>query len=317
MATSKLDSNTISAPEFIWNIEAIVSELRAQREASLAARRRRGNSVKLPSRKLLTDVVDNLIAALFPNRLGSRVLAHESIDYFVGHLLDESLCELAEQVARELHFDASGDTEAEMQRERAVIIVRAFAEELPRIRMLLDCDIEAAFEGDPAARSIDEVLACYPGVMAIAHYRLAHALFGLGAPLVARIISEIAHSVTGIDIHPRARIGRSFFIDHGTGVVIGETAVIGERVRLYHGVTLGARHFPVDDDGVLLKGNERHPIVEDEVVIYAGATILGRVTIGRGSVIGGNVWLTRSVPAQSNISQAKVRNEVFDSGAGI
>ncbi len=182
---------------------------------------------------------------------------------------------------------------------------------------MLDGDIEAAFEGDPAARSIDEVLACYPGVTAIAHYRMAHALFGLGAPLVARIITEIAHSTTGIDIHPGARIGRGFFIDHGTGVVIGETAIIGDRVRLYHGVTLGARHFPVDDDGVLIKGNARHPIVEDDVVIYAGATILGRITIGRGSVIGGNVWLTRSLPPDSNVSQAKVRSEVFDSGAGI
>ncbi len=157
----------------------------------------------------------------------------------------------------------------------------------------------------------------YPGITAIAHHRLAHALCDLGVPLVARIIAEIAHSLTGIDIHPGARIQGSFFIDHGTGVVIGETAVIGEHVRLYHGVTLGARHFPVDDDGALLKGNARHPIVEDDVVIYAGATILGRITIGRGSVIGGNVWLTRSVPPDSNITQAKVRSEVFDSGSGI
>ncbi len=134
---------------------------------------------------------------------------------------------------------------------------------------------------------------------------------------MARIIAEIAHSTTGIDIHPGAQIDGSFFIDHGTGVVIGETAVIGQRVRLYHAVTLGAKRFAVDDDGALVKGNARHPIVEDDVVIYAGATILGRITIGRGSVIGGNVWLTRSVPPGSNISQAKVRNEVFDSGSGI
>jgi serine O-acetyltransferase len=317
MTTGKLELNATSAPELNWNIDAIVAELRALRDASLAARQRLGNPAKLPSRKLLARIVEDLSAALFPNRLGSRALVNESLDYFVGHTLDESLRELAEQVTRELHFHAGENNGSEEQRERAVGIVREFAANLPRIRQLLDSDIEAAFQGDPAARSIDEVLACYPGVMAIAHYRMAHTLFGLGTPLVARIISEIAHSATGIDIHPGAQIGRSFFIDHGTGVVIGETAIIGERVRLYHGVTLGARHFPVDDDGVLIKGNARHPIVEDEVVIYAGATILGRVTIGRGSVIGGNVWVTRSVPAGSNISQAKVRNEVFDSGSGI
>jgi serine O-acetyltransferase len=139
----------------------------------------------------------------------------------------------------------------------------------------------------------------------------------LGVPLIARIIAEIAHSATGIDIHPGAIIGGSFFIDHGTGVVIGATSVIGQRVRLYQAVTLGAKRFSVNDDGTLVKGNARHPIVEDDVVIYAGATILGRITIGRGSIIGGNVWLTRSVPPGSNISQAQVRNEVFDGGAGI
>ncbi len=161
------------------------------------------------------------------------------------------------------------------------------------------------------------MLACYPGITAIIHHRLAHALYRLNAPLIARIIAEIAHSTTGIDIHPGAQISGSFFIDHGTGVVIGETAIIGERVRLYHGVTLGAKRFQVDEDGTLVKGNARHPIVENDVVIYAGATILGRITIGRGSVIGGNVWLTRSVPPGSNISQAQLRSENFDGGSGI
>ena len=170
---------------------------------------------------------------------------------------------------------------------------------------------------DPAARNVDEVLVCYPGIMAIMHYRFAHVLHGLGVPLIARMISEIAHSVTGIEIHPGAQIGGSFFIDHGTGVVIGETAIIGQNVRLYQAVTLGAKRFPVDENGALVKGNVRHPIVEDDVVIYAGATILGRITIGRGSTIGGNVWLTRSVPPGSNISQAQMRQEVFEGGAGI
>ena len=160
-------------------------------------------------------------------------------------------------------------------------------------------------------------MVCYPGITAVIHHRLAHPLYNLGAPLVARIISEIAHSATGIDIHPGASIGDSFFIDHGTGVVIGETAVIGRRVRLYQAVTLGAKRFEKTETGMLVKGNARHPIVEDDVVVYAGATILGRITIGRGSTIGGNVWLTHSVPPGSHISQAQTRSETFEAGAGI
>ena len=182
---------------------------------------------------------------------------------------------------------------------------------------MLESDIIAAYQGDPAARSVDEVLVCYPGIVAITYHRLAHELYTLGVPLIARIISEIAHSATGIDIHPGASIGGSFFIDHGTGVVIGETTIIGERVRIYQAVTMGAKRFEVDNNGELLKGGARHPIVEDDVVIYAGATILGRVTIGRGSSIGGSVWLTKSIPPDSNITQAQTRNEVFVAGEGI
>jgi serine O-acetyltransferase len=172
------------------------------------------------------------------------------------------------------------------------------------IRRLLDSDLEAAYAGDPAARSVDEVLLCYPCVTAVIHHRIAHELYLLGAPLVARIIAEIAHSRTGIDIHPGAQIGGSFFIDHGTGVVIGQTAVIGNRVRIYQAVTLGARSFSTDTDGRLVN-EPRHPILEDDVTIYAGATILGRITIGKGSVIGGNVWLTRSVPPMSRVRQTQ------------
>ena len=156
-----------------------------------------------------------------------------------------------------------------------------------------------------------------PALPPVIHHRLAHQLYRLGAPLVARVIAEIAHSATGIDIHPGAQIGESFFIDHGTGVVIGETAVIGRHVRLYQAVTLGAKRFDKDENGILVKGNARHPIVEDDVVIYAGATILGRITIGQGSTIGGNVWLTHSVPPGSHVSQAQVRSECFEGGAGI
>ncbi|AMO95164.1 bacterial transferase hexapeptide family protein [Collimonas fungivorans] len=198
--------------------------------------------------------------------------------------------------------------EADLNRQ-ALAVTRQFAAGLPAIRDLLASDIQAAYSGDPAATSISEILLCYPGTTAIIYHRLAHALHGLGAPLLARLIADIAHSATGIDIHPAAQIGASFFIDHGTGVVIGETTIIGQRVRLYQAVTLGAKRFPADQDGALIKGNERHPIVEDDVVIYAGATVLGRVTIGKGSTIGGNVWLTRSVPPGSNISQAQMRDD--------
>ncbi len=295
----------------------VVSELRALRLKSLENRQRRDRPPKLPSRKVLVGIADGLRAVLFPNRLGMPDLTNESVDYYVGHTLDVTLRELMVQVRRELRFAGDADAAGNSERERAAGITQAFAQRLPRIRSLLESDVQAAYEGDPAARSVDEVLVCYPGITAITYYRLAHELHRLGAPLIARMISEIAHSSTGIEIHPGAQIGGFFFIDHGTGVVIGETAVIGEHVRLYQAVTLGAKRFPVDEHGALVKGNLRHPIVEDDVVIYAGATILGRITIGRGSTIGGNVWLTRSVPPGSVISQAQTRNEVFDGGAGI
>ncbi|MEQ1602049.1 MAG: serine O-acetyltransferase EpsC [Methylophilaceae bacterium] len=298
-------------------IDHIVAELRLLRVASLEYRQRRDNPPKLPSRKVLAKIVDGLSAVLFPNRLGQPEITDEGIDYYVGHTLDAALRELQVQVRRELHFVSGGELVSDADRTQAHVITHDFAKRLPVIRSLLDSDIHAAFEGDPAARSVDEVLVCYPGIIAITYYRLAHELYKLGVPLIARIVSEIAHSDTGIDIHPGAQIKGSFFIDHGTGVVIGETAIIGEHVRLYQAVTLGAKRFPVDENGVLMKGNLRHPIVEDDVVIYAGATILGRITIGRGSTIGGNVWLTRSVAPGSNVSQAQTRQETFDGGAGI
>lgn len=298
-------------------IDAVVAELRTLRVESLENRQRRHRPPKLPSRKVLVGIAEGLSAVLFPNRLGLPELTDESVDYYVGHMLDVTLRDLLAQVRRELRFVSGLEAISNVDREQASAITQAFAKRLPCIRSLLESDIQAAYEGDPAARSIDEVLVCYPGITAITHYRLAHELYRLGAPLIARMISEIAHSATGIEIHPGAQIGGSFFIDHGTGVVIGETAIIGEHVRLYQAVTLGAKRFPVDEHGALVKGNIRHPIVEDDVVIYAGATILGRITIGRGSTIGGNVWLTRSVPPGSSISQAQIRNEMFDAGAGI
>jgi serine O-acetyltransferase len=316
MSTEQIGKVESTAAAADRTMDAIVAELRELRNASLAARRRSGNPLKLPSRRSLTAIVEGFSTVLFPNRLGSRQLGHESIDYYVGHTLDETCRDLVEQVVMELQF-SGGQLDHREEGRKAQDLVREFARGLPNIRRLLETDILAAYEGDPAARSIDEVLACYPGITAIIHYRLGHSLHQLGLPLIARMIAEIAHSATGIDIHPGAQIGSSFFIDHGTGVVIGETAVLGQRVRLYHGVTLGAKRFSVDEQGALVKGNARHPIVEDDVVIYAGATILGRVTIGRGSVIGGNVWLTHSIPPGSQVSQAQLRSEVFDDGSGI
>jgi serine O-acetyltransferase len=299
-------------------IETIVSKLASVRKNALEERQIKHRLPKLPLRKSLVNILDGLCAVLFPNRLGSVLseFTESGIDYYVGHTLDVTLRNLFEQVRLEMRL-ASDEEDKDPSGIKATAITRAFASRLPAVRELLDSDIAAAFEGDPAARSVDEILVCYPGVVAVIYHRLAHELFKLDACLIARMIAGIAHSLTGIDIHPGAQIGDSFFIDHGTGVVIGETSVIGRRVRLYQAVTLGAKRFPVDENGVLVKGYARHPIVEDEVVIYAGATILGRITIGAGSTIGGNVWLTHSVPPGSNITQARSRAEAFEGGAGI
>lgn len=297
-----------------WELDKIVSELRGIRnEWRIESGRLQELGLReLPSRDVLQNIIRELCGALFPMRLGPQDLREESEDYYVGYTLDAALSQLLQQVQLELRYSARQhrDTLTGVEiKTRANTIVRQFAVSLPQLRRILDIDVRAAYYGDPAAKSVDEVLLCYPGVVAIIHHRLAHLLYELGVPLLARIVAELAHSSTGIDIHPGATIGSGFFIDHGTGVVIGETAIIGERVRLYQAVTLGAKTFPADDTGALHKGLPRHPIVEDDVVIYAGATILGRVTIGKGSVIGGNIWLTRSVPAGSNITQASLRND--------
>jgi len=294
----------LDLPGIVAQLKAVRSKWRGEQHRPLSGGR------ELPSTEALTAVVAGLRAALFPMRLGPPDLRPENEDYFVGHTLDLALHALLAQVRLELHYHArlARDTSAGIE-PRAQEIVRAFGAALPRIRELLDSDVLAAHRGDPAARSVDEVLVCYPGVHAVIHHRLAHQLYALGVPLLARMVSESAHGTTGIDIHPGARIGSHFFIDHGTGVVIGETAIIGSNVRIYQAVTLGAKRFVSEEDGQLRKGEPRHPVVEDDVVIYAGATILGRVTIGRGSSIGGNVWLTRSVPAGSRITQADARHD--------
>ena len=276
----------------------------------------------LPSRDDIVSIVEALRSVLFPGYFGPSELTPENMVFHIGGTLDRARRDLREQIRRGFCFACDnggagcqdGDVDCDA---RADLATQRFLERLPAVRRMLATDILGAYEGDPAATSPDEAIFCYPGILAIINHRLAHELYKLGVPLIPRIISERAHSITGIDIHPGAVIGEKFFIDHGTGVVIGETSVIGNRVRLYQGVTLGAKSFPLDENGNPIKGIDRHPVVEDDVIVYSEATILGRVTIGRGSVIGGNVWLTRSVPPDSRITQAQVQQDTFNSGAGI
>ena len=242
-------------------------------------------------------------------------LGGDALRHYIGAGLDRVTHTLQEQIRRVLVLE-EGLGEAEAQ-ARSVQATSEFIARLPEVRRLLLADVQAAYEGDPAAQSHDEIILSYPGLLAVTSHRLAHELYRLEIPLLPRIWGEEAHSRTGIDIHPGARLGESFFIDHGTGVVIGETCRIGDRVRIYQGVTLGAKSFPLDEEGRPIKGIDRHPIVEDDVIIYSGATILGRITIGRGTVIGGNVWLTRDVPPGSVITQSRVKEERFDAGGGI
>ncbi|WP_133019763.1 serine O-acetyltransferase EpsC [Sphingomonas sp. PP-CE-1A-559] len=295
------DNAVSSAPDPI-DLAATIEELRSARGAWRQEQDGRHSVARFPSLDETGRALDGLVAALFPGRLGMFTGPVEREDAFVETRLRQALERLQRQVEREfaywqeeavLSFDVS----------HASMIIGLFCAELGPIRELVDDDVRAAFLGDPAARSADEILICYPGIVAILYHRIAHALYGLGAPIVARIISELANNRTGIDIHPGATIGRSFFIDHGTGVVIGETAIIGDRVQIYQHVTLGARSPLGVTDVSARERLARHPIVEDDVVIYAGATILGRVTIGQGATIGGNVWLLEDVPAGSVVAQ--------------
>ena len=295
----------IAPEEPPFDVAPIVAELRDVRDSWRVEQGRGGSFGErgFPSRHALGRVIDVLSSALFPQRLGPPDLHQSSEDCFVRASLESAIPLLAAQIRMELHYVRSARG-ADAIENAVTAIAEELTRRLPAIRRLLDTDLKAAFDGDPAARSVDEVLLCYPCVVALIHHRVAHELYHLGAPLVARIIAEIAHSRTGIDIHPGAQIGESFFIDHGTGVVIGQTAIIGKGVRLYQAVTLGARSFSTDANGRLVN-EPRHPIIEDDVTIYAGATILGRITIGKGSVIGGNVWLTRSVPPKSSVRQTQ------------
>ena len=294
------------------DISQTVAELREARKDWRLAQGRslepRGRD--LPSREVLQRLMADLHGLLFPMRLGPPDLRQDAEDFYIGATLDRVLHALGEQIQLELQHSARhAHLSPREAQSRAAHIVRAFAASLPATRRILDTDVLAAYHGDPAAHSVDEVLLCYPGVHAIINHRLAHTLYGLGATLLARLVAELSHASTGIDIHPGATIGASFFIDHGTGVVIGETAVIGQRVRIYQAATLGAKRFPTDEAGQIKKGAPRHPVIEDDVVIYAGATVLGRITVGAGATLGGNVWVTHNVPAGAHLTLSHSQGE--------
>ncbi len=289
-------------------LPGVMERLHTCRECPMSANTERG--INLAGKQAVCQVLDNFISILFPGCHGHEPVSERFLESDLRHLLLESAMTLKGQVRRALEYACREDPcrhcgNCEQEAERAV---RRLVDGLPDIQCLLQRDIEAAYEGDPAARSTMEVVMSYPGVYAIIVHRLAHVLYRESIPLIPRIMSEFAHSLTGIDIHPGATIGPGFFIDHGTGVVIGETCTIGSNVKLYQGVTLGAMSFRKDAEGRLVKGIKRHPDVGDNVVIYAGATILGGETcIGDGAVIGGNVWLTHSVPPGAKVYNQQPR----------
>ena len=261
----------------------------------------------MPSLDDLKETMELLRSVIFPGYFRNSEINRETVGYYTGAKLDRIYRWLSEQIRRGFCFQCSeeGITDCNHCGPKANNLTMAFMEKLPEIRRLLSLDSKAAYIGDPAAKSIAEVIFCYPSIMAMTYHRIAHELYILGVPIIPRIISEMAHSKTGIDIHPGAKIGEGFFIDHGTGTVIGETSIIGKGVRIYQGVTLGAKSFPLDDKGNPIKDMPRHPIVEDDVIIYSGATVLGRVTIGKGAEIGGNVWVTEDVAPGTKIMQPK------------
>jgi serine O-acetyltransferase len=259
----------------------------------------------LPSRDAVGAVIEDLKEIIYPGYRRREGLHLGNVSYHVGDLVDRLHDQLTQQIGRALRHEAgrSHDYDCETDFEalgQAKTLL--FLEQLPEVRRALALDVQAARDGDPAVKSLDEVIFCYPGLEAVTVYRLAHLLYELEVPLIPRMMTEWAHSQTGIDIHPGARIGRHFFIDHGTGVVIGQTCEIGDHVKLYQGVTLGALSFPTDADGNLLRGHKRHPTIQDRVIIYANATVLGgRTVIGHDSIIGSSVWLTRSVEPHTSV----------------
>lgn len=268
----------------------------------------------MPNPVRLREAVELIRTVMFPGYFGYWHVPADTLRYHIGVDIERLAALLEEQVRNALTFFS--ELGGALCADDAPQLVAQFIDSIPEIKRMLCTDIRAVFDGDPAAKSYGEVIFCYPGVQAMIHYRIAHRLLELGVPVVPRIISEMAHSATGIDIHPGAVIGESFSIDHGTGVVIGETCIIGRNVRLYQGVTLGAKSFTLDERGAPL-ALPRHPIIEDNVIIYSNSTVLGRITIGHDTVIGGNVWQVHSVPPYSRIQQRRASATSFAGGEGI
>ena len=283
------------------------------------ASHRYSDDVPMPSVETLGDIVESLRSVLFPGYFGPSEITPDTMPYYIGSTLDRVRRLLADQINRGYCFvcDKTDRDRCVDCEQRAHDMAHQFITRLPAIRKLLLTDVEAAYKGDPAAKTHGETIFCYPSVRTLTNHRIAHELYLLNVDIIPRIIGEMAHSDTGIDIHPGATVGKGFFMDHGTGTVIGETCVIGDNVRVYQGVTLGAKSFPKGDDEQLIKGLSRHPIVEDDAIIYAGATILGRITIGKGAVIGGNVWITRDVPPGAQIVQSRAMQQSYADGGGI
>lgn len=283
---------------------------------------RDGNA--LPSGNTLEEIIDLLRAILFPGYYGRSTVHLETINYHIGVNVERLERRLTDQILAGLCFgDADEDCNCQQSaalKERARELAIEVIGKLPQIRNTLATDIEAAYNGDPAVDNYGEVIACYPVIKALTNYRFAHELHKLGVPLLPRMITELAHSETGIDIHPAATIGHHFTIDHGTGVVIGATCIIGNNVKLYQGVTLGAKSFPLDEDGNPIKGIPRHPIIEDNVIVYANATILGRITIGEGCIVGANAWVTKDMkPKTKKYKKEQINSieEEYINGTGI
>ena len=262
---------------------------------------------RMPSERTLAEIIDLMRDVMFPYHYGETPVYGDTLKYYIGVRVDRLARLLNEQIGIALQYECNKCPNAH---QTAGDITAKFVGLLPELRRVLTTDVIAAYEGDPAAKNHGEIISCYPVIKALTNYRMAHELLQLGVPLIPRMLTEMAHSETGIDIHPGAQIGESFTIDHGTGVVIGETCIIGRHVKLYQGVTLGARSFPLDEEGKPIKGIPRHPILEDDVIVYSNATILGRITIGRGATIGGNIWVTQDVPAGCRVVQQKASQEI-------
>jgi serine O-acetyltransferase len=307
-----MSSSRLSAAEFQAVVQTLSERAPGQEKFHL-----HGRLLRLPTRREARELVEIWRALVFPGYYGQPPASRLTLVVHAGHLLEEFARRLQTLVELCLGFQQHEPPEDNRVAEQAAGIVERVLRRLPALQALLYEDVQAAVDGDPACTGADEVISSYPGLLALTHHRLAHELQGLGVPLLPRLLCELAHSETGIDIHPGARLDGALFIDHGTGVVIGETCIIGRDVKIYQGVTLGARSFPLDEHGHPIKGIPRHPIVEDGVVIYSGATILGRITLGKGAVVGGNVWLTRSVPAGGKVFLKPVFDESFQAGGGI